>query len=221
MTFSFPGTFPLAIVLTCATCCLGCRENASAPSKPAEQQADSSTPKDTPLADSSPETSPKQSADSKDGAVNTGAEPAADQRDAEQASSLGSNGSSGAGIQSIGSGRRAPGLGKPNAPASAANKPNSSSNRASRPTFSSPRFESAEAALAYAKRQREKSSNLSGSGDTATAYEEALQGWQGTSHLADKGCGSLSGELLADLEKYGEQLGSKRISIIGKPLKIK
>jgi hypothetical protein len=59
-------------------------------------------------------------------------------------------------------------------------------------------------------------------GDLAEAYQDALQGWQALQpHLSDKRCSELATDLLADLEKYGESLGSKGHPIIGKPLKIK
>lgn len=218
MSHSFPGTFLLAIVLASASCCQGCRENTSEASKPVGRPTSAATPRE----ESFTEASPKQNAGNDVEAESTDEVSAANEGIAEQESNSGSTGSSDRGNQSTGSSGQRPGLGKPAAPASAANKPSSSNTRSVQPTFSLPRFDSAEAALTYAKRQREKSSKLSDSGDTATAYEEALRGWQALQpHLADNGCGKLSEDLLADLEASGEKLGSKDISIIGKPLKIK
>lgn len=90
------------------------------------------------------------------------------------------------------------------------------------PRVSAPTFKSPQEARKFAANQRSKAKRQAADGNEAQAYKDALVGWQVLQpHLSDAGCRKLSDQLIADIEKYGEQLSSTGHPVIGKPLKIR
>ncbi|QEG35136.1 hypothetical protein [Bythopirellula goksoeyrii] len=224
MVHTFLCSSLVVTLLSISSGCQGCRESSSSPSQPAQQEADDSTSQGTQGEEASSESGSTESEESEGGPSGgeNESETSDKKGDAGQAGDSETGGASGEGNESSNGNGGGSGNGSPaNAPSGAGDSATGTGG-VSQPTMPSPKFDSPEDALAYANRQREKSSELSKSGDNAEAYEQALQGWQSLQpHLADKACDELSEDLLKDLEKYGEGLGAKGIPIIGKPLKIK
>ena len=90
------------------------------------------------------------------------------------------------------------------------------------PLAPEPAFKTPESAHQFAAARRTEAKQHAADGEEAEAYEVALNGWSALQpHLEDADCQKLSGELLAEIEQYGEALGVNGHEIVGKPLKIK
>lgn len=84
-----------------------------------------------------------------------------------------------------------------------------------------PKFLTPESAKAFASSKLRTARAREKDGQVTDAFGLALEGWQALQpHLEDGGCQELSQELLADLERYGEQEARPGVLVRGKPLKI-
>ncbi|WP_442485148.1 hypothetical protein [Aeoliella sp. SH292] len=84
------------------------------------------------------------------------------------------------------------------------------------------KFDNPGDAIAFARRVSDKAAQQEKRGDVGEAYQQTLEAWQALQpHLANTTCQSLSRELMADIERLGEQMSTNGVNVRGKPLKIK
>lgn len=97
------------------------------------------------------------------------------------------------------------------------------SSGASTPRGKALKFASPEQAKAFGQSQLERAEKAAKAGKVADAYEATLAGWAALQpHCGDGSCKTLSDQLLARMEQYGEQMPSSNAEpLIGKPLKIR